>query len=186
MPETPATLRQALRERTGPRHDALDAAMSWLDLTDRQDYARFLTIQHRARSGIEAWLIRNAPSDLTPPPATGLIAQDLAALGMAEPDYHTFAGHGLIPASALGMVWVLSGSHLGNRAMLHDLGKNGADDDWPRAFLSDPASAAYFKRLLPRLARPVTPADHIVMAGADAVFVHFLAVAGEQTQAHAA
>lgn len=186
MPQQPASLRQALRDRTGPRHDALDAAMGALDLAKREDYIRFLTIQHTARSGIEAWLTRNAPSDLTPPVTTDLIAQDLRDLGAPVPEFYTFPGHGLIPASALGMAWTLAGSSLGNRSMLADHRKTEGDDLKPAAFLSDKATGIYFKKLLSRLDRPATPNDHYVFAGADAVFGHFLGVVGTHARAHAA
>lgn len=62
---------------------------------------------------------------------------------------------------------------MGNRAMLTQRRKAGFNT--AERFLTDPATSAYFRSLLPRLAEPVSDedADAAVMA-AEAVFHAFL------------
>ena len=75
-------------------------------------------------------------------------------------------------ADPLGVAWVLAGSHLGNRAMMKGL-PDGAD--YPRAFLSDPRMAEFWRSLQPYLVeeRP-EPATAAAIQSAKAVFEHFL------------
>lgn len=158
-----------------PQHDALDRAMSRLDLADRADLAEFLRIQLAAREPIERWVARHCPPAYAPPPQSHLIRADLALLGHAPADH---GGEIVLPVDAApGVAWALGGSSLGNRAMLADLRKRGASV--PTAFLSDPAMPAFFARLRPLIERPVSDpaALDAAVAGARAVFVRFAALA---------
>lgn len=173
------SLRAHLRNATMAAHDLLDQAMQaasgW---QTRADYARFLALQHAARSPLEAWIGAHAPHGLAPPPQSGLIARDLAALGCALPDPaplftlgRTGAGH------ALGTAWVLAGSALGNRAIAKQVARIGGGA-WPVAFLDDGAMMTFWQGLRERVERPAGAEEaEGATRAAEAVFAHFLAVA---------
>lgn len=173
------SLRADLRAATMTAHDLLDHAMQaaggW---QTRADYARFLGLQHAARAPIEAWLAANAPADLVPPPQTGLIARDLAALGTPLPPPAPLAAIGPCePGTALGIAWVLAGSALGNRAIARQVAKIGGGT-WPTAFLDDEGAMAFWQELRTRIERPAAPGEAAsATRAAEAVFAHFLAVA---------
>jgi heme oxygenase len=160
-------------------HDLLDttmqAASGW---QSRDDYTRFLALQHAARLPLEDWLANNAPDDLCPPAQTGLLAADLAALGQPLP-----APAPLLPwfspgsGTALGAAWVLAGSALGNRAIAKAVARIGGGS-WPVGFLGDGAMMAFWQGLRARIERPAAPAEAAGAAeAAAAVFAHFLKVA---------
>ncbi len=172
------SLRTHLRGATMAAHDLLDHAMQaasgW---QTRADYARFLSLQHAARAPLEIWLAAHAPADLAPPAQTGLIARDLAALGMAlpppAPAYHAAGGTG----AALGTAWVLAGSALGNRSIAKAVTRIGRGR-WPVAFLGDTAMMSFWQSLRTRIERPAAVAEaEGATRAAEAVFAHFLAVA---------
>jgi heme oxygenase len=164
-------------------HDLLDAAMQaasgW---QNRGDYARFLALQHAARVPLEAWLAANAPADLCPPPQTGLLAADLAALDHPLPATRpalapALSGSSPHSGTALGAAWVLAGSALGNRAIAKAVARIGGGS-WPVAFLGDGAMMAFWQGLRARIERPASPAEAAGAAdAAAAVFAHFLKVA---------
>jgi len=168
------TTRDYLRSETADCHDRLDMRLGALVEGGEREFSAFLAIQHRARRGIEGWLADHAP-DCEPPLQTGLIAQDLYAMGIPVPgDCERFEA----PAGSdpLGACWVLAGSSLGNRAILARLGKAGLQR--PVAFLSDSRMTAYWKQLRPLLERPHSlPYDNAALAAAQATFSHFNAVA---------
>lgn len=178
------SLRAHLRTATMTAHDLLDHAMQaasgW---QTRNDYGRFLALQHAARMPLEAWLADHAPGDLVPPPQTRLIASDLAALGLGLPA----PAPGLTPSrpaagEVLGTVWVLAGSALGNRAIARQVARIGGGA-WPMAFLGDARMMAFWQALRTRIERPALPGEAAgATRAAEAVFAHFLAVA-EQGQA---
>ena len=173
------SLRTHLRAATMAAHDLLDHAMQaasgW---QTRDDYARFLSLQHAARAPLEAWLTAHAPAGLTPPEQTGLIARDLVRLGAPLPPpapLFTIGRPG--PGAALGIAWVLAGSALGNKAIARQVARIG-DGDWPTAFLGDDGAMAFWQALRSRIERPAAPAEaEGATRAAEAVFAHFLAVA---------
>lgn len=176
---TDDSLRTHLRAATMAAHDLLDHAMQaasgWQTLSD---YARFLALQYAARVPLEDWLARHAPSDLSPPSQTPLLARDLAALGLDVPK----PAPGLTPAmpapgEALGTAWVLAGSALGNRAIAKQVARIGGGE-WPTAFLGDDTMMAFWQGLRARIERPAEPDEaEGATRAAEAVFAHFLAVA---------
>lgn len=185
MAPNAVNLRSHLRSATSGLHDKLDASMRPAsDWRSRSDYARFLTVQYQARLPIEAWLAMFAPADLKPPEQTPLLARDLAALGAAIPGGEDrFAIDWQGTATALGVAWVLAGSSLGNRSMLHDMQRALSHDpdrphgvDWPREFLSSTAMTQFWKGLKGPLEEPALPQrrDPAGQAARD-VFAHFLA-----------
>lgn len=186
-PQTDAStdLRAHLRAATMAAHDLLDAAMQaasgW---QQRSDYARFLALQHAARVPLETWLVAHAPRDLAPPLQTPLIAADLAALGVAlPPSAPAFDLPQSRSGNALGAVWVLAGSALGNRAIAKQVSRIGGGE-WPTAFLGDDAMMGFWRGLRVRIESHGPSAE--VEGAADAaaaVFAHFLAVA-EHGQPH--
>ena len=189
----PQDLREHLRAATMAAHDLLDhtmqAASGWQSLAD---YARFLSLQHAARTPIEVWLESHAPADLRPPAQTPLIARDLAALGLAVPApaaAFAMADEGSPGDEALGAAWVLAGSALGNKAILKQMRRASAAQGahWPSAFLGDEAMLAYWQGLRARIERPAAAAQARAAAdAASAVFRHFIAHAGKAAAAGAA
>ena len=177
-PQPDETLRTHLRAATMVAHDLLDRAMQaasgW---QQRQDYARFLTLQHAARAPIEIWLAAHAPADLRPPPQTSLIARDLAELGVAIPASAPLFSLGrAAPGHALGTAWVLAGSALGNRAIGKAVARIGGGV-WPMAFLGDDEMMSFWQGLRARIERPAPPVEAAAATrAAEAVFAHFLAV----------
>lgn len=173
------SLRTHLRAATMAAHDLLDHAMQaasgW---QTREDYARFLGLQHASRAPLESWLAAHAPENLVPPPQTGLIAQDLAQLGMAVPPpapLFTIGRPG--PGAALGIAWVLAGSALGNKAILRQVARIGSGA-WPTTFLGDDGAMAFWQDLRARIERPADAAEaEGATRAAEAVFAHFLGVA---------
>ncbi|TAD77812.1 MAG: hypothetical protein EAY70_07865 [Sphingomonadales bacterium] len=186
------SLRTHLRAATMAAHDLLDHAMQaasgW---QRRQDYARFLALQHAARAPLEDWLALHAPAALAPPVQTPLLARDLAALGVALPSAaRTFAlrhaPSAPRPGEALGTAWVLAGSALGNRAIAKQVARIGRGE-WPDAFLGDDAMMAFWQGLRARIERPAAPGEaEGATRAAEAVFAHFLAVAEQERPADAA
>lgn len=165
-------LRKQLRVATRDAHDELDTAMQGFDLHRLAGFARFLKVQLAARAPIEEWCARNGAPELVPPAQSPLITCDLAALGETHNHLHvTFAPPP--GASAIGVVWTLAGSSLGNRAILADLAKHGCYDH-PRAFLSDGAMPQFWKQLRSRFEGDASD-DEIAQAaqGALAVFATF-------------
>lgn len=172
-------LRSHLRAATMAAHDLLDhaiqAASGW---QSREDYARFLALQHAARAPLEDWLAAHAPADLRPPRQTGLIARDLATLGAPLPPPaapFTWAGRGR--GDMLGAAWVLAGSALGNRAIARQVARIGGGT-WPAAFLDDGAMLDFWQALRARIeARADALEAEGAARAARAVFAHFLAAA---------
>lgn len=172
-------LRSHLRTATMAAHDLLDAAMQaasgW---QTRDDYARFLELQHAARAPLEDWLEAHAPVELHPPRQTALIAQDLAALGHPVPP--PAAAFALAPGARgdmLGAAWVLAGSALGNRAIARQVQRIGGGT-WPAAFLDHGAMLAFWQGLRERIEHRADASEAQGAArAAAAVFAHFLAVA---------
>ncbi|MEE4317729.1 MAG: biliverdin-producing heme oxygenase [Erythrobacter sp.] len=172
-------LRTRLRAATMAAHDLLDhsmqAASGW---QNRDDYARFLELQHAARAPLEDWIEHHAPAELRPPLQTPLIARDLAALDHAVPPPaplftmgRTATGH------ALGAAWVLAGSALGNRSIAAQVKRIGGGK-WPVAFLGDAAMLGFWQRLRERIEQQAQETEAAgATCAASAVFAHFLAVA---------
>lgn len=115
-----------------------------MPLDGDEAYCRFLRVQYRARLPIEAWLADHADAALQPPPQTGLIAADLHELNcnIASAPARFDAD----PSGATGIVWVLAGSALGNKAMLKQREKHGCTG--PHRFLASANMQSFFYRLL--------------------------------------
>ena len=160
------------------------AASGW---DNREQYADFLALQHSARAGVEKWLADHAPEDLTPPAQCQLISADLEWLNRPKSDTAKDFALDLgaeqpSRVAALGIGWVLAGSSLGNRAILHELKRKG-HGNWPHAFLSDPSMIAYWNHLRPMIETPADDATVEVTAlAARSTFEHFLSVAGIATR----
>ena len=173
------SLRTHLRAATMAAHDLLDHAMQaasgW---QTREDYARFLSLQHAARAPLEGWLAAHAPAGLVPPPQTPLIARDLAQLAMPCPapaPLFTIGRPG--PGAALGIAWVLAGSALGNKAIAKQVARIGGGA-WPVAFLGDDGAMAFWQDLRTRIERTAAASEaEGATRAAEAVFAHFLAAA---------
>jgi len=167
-----ATLRDVVRAATAADHAALDHGLAALHLAVREDLVVFLGIHLAARAGIEQWLAENCPQGWAPPPQTGLIAQDLIALGGLPA---AFPAPRFVPdakADWLGPAYVVAGSHLGNRLLLAQAGHALS---WEaRRFLTGSAMQEYWRRLRTRLSETPGPDGGAgAIAGARATFAHF-------------
>ena len=169
-----ATLRDHLRSRTRHAHDILDKAMSSECWTTPVGYARFLNAQYIARISFERWAERACPADLRPPLQSRLLQADMRELMVKETvPSQEFA----LPdsASALGAVWALAGSSLGNAVILRSLSAEPTCAHLPTRFLSDNSMHEFWKALLPNLNQAYRPQSvEAACNGALAVFSHFL------------
>lgn len=117
-----------MRARTGPAHEAVDAAYGAYRLDDRESYAAFLIAHAHALPAVEAWLsdrlIRfpwRARRDA--------LAADLAALGRDMPEPLPFACAD-DEAARWGALYVTEGSRLGGVMLARQVGEG-----YPRAYL---------------------------------------------------
>ncbi|MDG2523264.1 biliverdin-producing heme oxygenase [Caulobacter segnis] len=107
--------RARLRDATRPQHDVVDEVYSRFDLSDADDYGRFLTAQSACFTAVETALADRAQAllgDWTARTRAHLLAADLAALGLTPPapiPAPAFADD----AAVLGAVYVLEGSRFG-------------------------------------------------------------------------
>lgn len=167
-----ATLRDVLRASTGADHTVLDRSMADLQLAESGDLVRFLGIHLAARAGIEDWLERNALPGWIPPAQTGLIAQDLLALGGLPTAFPAPRFDPGATADWLGVAYVIAGSHLGNRLLLAQAGV--ALPDHARRFLAGNAMQDYWRRLRSLLSGMPGPDGGVSsVKGAQATFGHF-------------
>ena len=149
--------------------------MGAMPVGDDASFARFLKIQYASREFLDAGFAEQELDFLgSPPSQLELLGRDLATLGH-EP-MHAHGGASFVsPAAALGAAWVISGSSMGNRAMLtqrRKLGREHAD-----AFLADHRMPAYFRSLLPLLTGEFDSTEQDQMIdGATLAFTVFLDV----------
>jgi heme oxygenase (biliverdin-IX-beta and delta-forming) len=167
-----SSLREILRHATLGDQAALDRALARLDLAARGDLAQFLGIQLASRAGIERWLEDSSPPDWVPPPQTGLIADDLAALGSLPRAYPAPRFEPGPDADWLGPAYVVAVSHLGNRLLLAQAGP--ALPREARRFLTGNAMQDYARRLRRLLGEAPGPSGAAAaIAAARAAFAHF-------------
>ncbi|QZD88831.1 biliverdin-producing heme oxygenase [Qipengyuania aurantiaca] len=139
-------MRTELKRATAAVHARLDAHVGGLPLGNTADYSAFLTAQFGARSAIEPALAKHPLPDLAPMPSQlASLAADLSEMGYratsATPQTR-FAN----ASQSLGAAWVVSGSSMGNRAILVQRNKAGCIG--PERFLSDTQMANYFRQLV--------------------------------------
>ena len=104
--------RFALRDRTAPCHERIDARFGRLDLASREGLGTFLAASHAALQAIEP-LLAGAPGLPALPSRLDALEADLAALGH-RPPAPAAAPRGLDP---LGVAYVVAGSALGGRLL---------------------------------------------------------------------
>ena len=138
-------------------------------------FARFLTIQYASRELLDAGFAEQKPDHIDAPPSQlDLLDHDLASLGH-EPVHIPGSASFTTPTAALGAAWVVSGSSMGNRAMLAQRRKHGLDH--ANAFLADSRMPTYFRTLLPLLAGEFDRIEQDQMiGGATLAFTVFLDV----------
>jgi heme oxygenase len=143
-----------LREATGPSHERLDASFGSLDLSSRDDLARFLAAHAIGlaplfpvfRSFVEERL------GLECPDYPAMLAADLAALGVdgdALPVLEAPAAIAPIGAEA-GVGYVVCGSRLG-LAMIRQRGYWGEAEGLRSAYMTDGRGHEAWKVLVSRL-----------------------------------
>ena len=138
-------LRNALREATSETHARLDEAVGHLPLSSADKYAFFLTAQYRARLAVDEAFEKQAPHGMVAPPSqTRLLELDLKDLGSSPTQQCGKLGFDT-EFEALGAAWVIAGSSLGNRAILHQRRKRELAG--PQRFLEDDRLTSYFSDL---------------------------------------
>lgn len=166
--------RLALRTATARTHERTDAAFSTLDLGERGDYGVFLSSHWLAYRALEPVFAAALSAGARPPVMTGLLAEDLRALGIAPPDPAPPAFEG----DALGAAYVVGGSHFGKRVLSrrHAASPDGRVRAAGR-YLASPALSAYWPVLQDAMARAAAEPGRLerMAAGADAAFALFAA-----------
>ncbi|WP_343527949.1 biliverdin-producing heme oxygenase [Sphingomonas sp.] len=153
-----------LRDRTGPAHEAVDAAYGRYRLDDRESYAAFLIAHARALPAVEAWLADRAIAFPWRSRREALAA-DLAVLGRPMPDPLPFA----LPdddAAGWGALYVIEGSRLGGVMLARQV-----EEGLPRRYLESgfgPGEWRQFRQALDAaavdqawIARAVTAAEQV-------------------------
>tara|TARA_B100000700_G_C14945818_1_gene809111 strand:- start:67 stop:591 length:525 start_codon:yes stop_codon:yes gene_type:complete len=151
-----------LRDATGDIHARLDETVGHMPLSSDADYGAFLRAQHRARLAVEKALQGQPPYGLaTPPSQAKLLELDLDDLGIHPSSQIEDIAFGS-PFEALGAVWVIAGSSMGNRTMLQQRRKKGQAG--PQRFLEDSRLGVYFVEL-----RAILGEDHDHLRVAEAI-----------------
>lgn len=109
-----ASLRSALRERTAPLHQKLDAQVG--EFTTKDDYADYVMRSYLFRSAIEPRLAGVDRWDW--PPLAETLAEDLTDLGRSVPVLAPVDAAPASGAERLGLLYVLEGSSVGARLLL--------------------------------------------------------------------
>jgi heme oxygenase len=162
---------QQLRAETAADHDRVDSLYGGFALDDAADYRRMLTAHAAALPGVEAAL---AAADDLPAwrPRTALIAQDLAAMGVAMPAPAAFAAAD--DASRWGALYVIEGSRLGGMLLARSVPAG-----LPSAYLGASHQPGEWRGLLAALEARAASAGEAwrqgVLAGARACFALYAA-----------
>lgn len=178
-------MRQLLRHATASSHEALDQRFGSLDLTDRDDYARFLGAHFIGIAAL-APTVRAFAADalgVAMPDYPALLADDLDALGVPAARLpRVIVPPALEPAA---VAYVVAGSRLGI-AGLSRLPSWGSRHAVARAYMEDVEGLHLWRALLGWMAaRPLAPAaGEALVASAEAAFAVFaeaFARSGEMT-----
>ena len=128
MAKTLDQIRWFLRSETAHAHRTLDTRIDTLDLGAPDEYATFLQVSHRGLGGVEAALGDFGVGTIFPdwPQARRIpcLERDMAALGLAVPPTAP-AWPVTTPCEALGALYVIEGSRLGNRILLDRAARSG-------------------------------------------------------------
>ena len=139
-------LRNELKRATATVHARLDARVGGLPLGERAEYAAFLAAQFEARNAVEPALGEYCLPGLPGMPSQlASLAADLSEMGYRARGAMSRTRFANV-SQALGAAWVVSGSAMGNRAMLVQRHKAGCSG--PERFLSDTRMADYFRQLV--------------------------------------
>lgn len=127
------TPRHELKAATDDLHEQLDGLLSRLDLSDADQYRRFLLIQAKTVPALEraldAFGIDEHVDDWRQNRRSALLERDLAALGEPMPDGIEPPRVSSLP-QAIGIAYVLEGSRLGGRILARCVGP-----EMPNSFL---------------------------------------------------
>lgn len=164
-----------LREATGPAHERLDASFGSLDLSRRDDLARFLSAHAIGLAPLfpvfRAFLEERLGLECPDYPA--MLAADLAALGTqvaSLPVLETPAAIGPVGAEP-GVGYVVCGSRLG-LAMIRQRGYWGEAEGFRSAYMTDGRGHEAWKALVPLL-RGQAPSPDAAQAARDAALAAF-------------
>jgi heme oxygenase (biliverdin-IX-beta and delta-forming) len=118
-------LRSLLKESTASAHHSLDGLFSGIDLTQRDDYAKFIAAHALALCTLEQVLEAQGIAQIFPPwpehRRSDALQQDLQTLGLQPPNLPESGLPTPIlynEAQCVGALYVLEGSRFGGRMML--------------------------------------------------------------------
>lgn len=192
-PEVEQSRTKRLRAHTHATHERLDTGiMTARPFENRERYGRFLKVQFAFHREIDALYSNAALEALLPDLAgrrrLGLIAQDLADLGVAVPLPDTapvFAAGGqtVIPAG-LGWLYVAEGSNLGAAFLLKEAAKLDLTETFgARHLAAAPEGRGLhwksFTAALDALALDEAE-ERLVIAGAEAAFARVLSLSTQE------
>ncbi len=140
-----------------------------MPLAGDASYTVFLRAQGEVRMVLDDAFACHPPLGLPAPPTQVMLIEadleELGAQGVTCGSPIRFANG----YKSLGAAWVVSGSSLGNRAMLAQRRRSGHET--AHAFFSDPAMPEYFKRVAATLETPFTePECEQICKGANLAF----------------
>ncbi|MDF2638067.1 MAG: heme oxygenase protein [Novosphingobium lindaniclasticum] len=169
-----ADLLTALRGATASAHQGLDAAFGSLDLTRREEQARFLAAHAIGLEGLFP-AVRDFARDVLGfacPDYPAMLRSDLAELGV-EIDLAAYA-EGCDAAASSGTCYVVAGSRLGMTVIRRD-GYWGRDNGKPSRYMEDEAGHGLWKALVPWLKsrRADAPESSAAVAAAASAFRAF-------------
>lgn len=138
------TLLSHLREATSASHERLDAAFGSLDLSQREDYVRFLGGHAIGMAPLFGTFKAFVEGDLglDCPDYPAMLQADLAALGVDAAQLPDVSTKGRLTPESAG--YVIAGSRLG-LAMIRRKGYWGREHDLPSAYMEDERGLAIWK-----------------------------------------
>lgn len=152
-----ADLLTALRSATASAHQGLDAAFGSLDLTRRDEQARFLAAHAIGLEGLFP-AVRDFARDVLGfacPDYPAMLRADLAELGVeidlaAHAEDSECSKAARSPGTCPGTCYVVAGSRLGMTVIRRD-GYWGRDNGMPSRYMEDEAGHGLWKALVPWL-----------------------------------
>lgn len=157
-----------LREATAASHEMLDSAFGSLDMSDRNDYARFLSGHAMGLAPLFGHFRSFVEGDLglECPDYPAMLRADLASLGIDAEDLPVVQQSAALSPTATG--YVIAGSRLGLAAISRN-GYWGRAHALPSAYMEDARGLAVWKDVAARLKQIVPDEAEAKREGAAAV-----------------
>jgi heme oxygenase len=163
--------RLQLRQDTACKHQEVDDLFSRLDISKRDEYGIFLKAHFIALSAIEKHFAEVGSSFASPPAQSGLIHQDILALG----EKPVIAKLSSLPelSNLAGLAYVVSGAHFGAAVLLKRVSASSDPATLSaRTYLQSADMRSYWPVVVREIKNSInTPEDYSVLVkGALAAF----------------